>query len=156
MKKTTVATVGRVLAFVALAAGAGLAGIDCGGSDPLTKGSFCSQIGAATCDRALVCTLITSAEKGLCTSEFQSACCTSDSSCGDKPADASQEMVLRQVLTSCKAAFKTFDCAHLDMGNAPAECTTVAASTAALSSSAGSSNVAAAGAKASRAFSASR
>ncbi len=100
----------------------GVASLSCGSSDPLTKGSFCSKTGAATCDRVVVCGLITSAERAECTMLFQQGCCTDDGSCGDKPANATEEMMLNQFIAACTMAFKTFDCTALANQQVPVEC----------------------------------
>lgn len=124
MKNAPIAKVGRFLVVAAamLTLGAAFAAAGCGGSDTLTKGSFCSQTGTATCDRAVTCTLITAAERGQCLTEFQGECCGNDSSCGDKPTDATQEAALRQILSSCVSALKTFQCSSLGAGDVPTEC----------------------------------
>jgi hypothetical protein len=142
-------SMGMVLAAAVL----GLGAIGCGGGDTLTAGSFCSQVGAATCDRALACQLITSAEKGTCTTQFQASCCGNDNSCGDKPADAAEEMAARQLISQCTAAFKTFSCTDLGAGNAPAECGGTLAATSGLTSAPAAPDFAQAGAKAREALS---
>jgi hypothetical protein len=158
MNDVAIAKVGRFLVLAAAMAtlGATFAAAGCGGSDTLTKGSFCSQTGAATCDRAVMCTLVTSAERSQCLTEFQGACCGDDMSCGDTPTDPAQETALRQILSSCVAAFKTFDCSSLEAGDSPAECGGGAAlQRGALTSAAPpATSIAKAGAVAGRSFSA--
>lgn len=139
-------SIGMVLAAVL-----GL-GLGCGGSDTLTAGSACSQVGNATCDREVACGGITAANKGACTTEFQALCCGNDNSCGDKPADATEEMLARQFISQCTTALKSFSCAELAAGNAPNECGGTLAATSALTSASTETNFSRAGAQVGKAF----
>jgi hypothetical protein len=162
MNKASIANVRWSLVLAAAAAGA-LAVTSCG-SDTLTKGSFCTNIAAAACDRGIACGFGTAADRAPCINASVADCCTTDMTCNDKPDNATQEMLLRQVEANCTTALKTFDCTSLMNGDVPAECTTVPAAAAPLTSApvssaavstAGASTPSSVGARAGQLFSSS-
>jgi hypothetical protein len=122
MKNTSSAKVSRVVLALGVLFATGVGSLSCGSSEPLTKGSFCSKTGAATCDRMQVCAIITSAERAECGTLFQQGCCGDDGSCGDKLANATEEMMANQLIAACTMAFKTFDCTALANQQVPVEC----------------------------------
>lgn len=106
---------------------AGVPGASCGGggggsgTSVLTKGAFCSRIGGAVCDRAVVCNLVTAGERGQCLGSFQQGCCEGDSSCGDG-VDESARAAMEEYLAECTQAFSTWACGDLEKGDIPPEC----------------------------------
>lgn len=106
---------------------AGVPAVSCGGggggsgTGALTKGAFCSRIGAAVCDRAVVCGLVTTSERSECLRMFQQGCCEEDSSCGDR-VDESARAAMEEYLAECTQAFSTWACSELEKGNIPPEC----------------------------------
>ena len=122
MKNTSSAKGSSVLLALGVLFATGVASLSCGSSEPLTKGTFCSKTGAAACDRMLACMIITSADRAECGTLFQQGCCTDDNTCGDKPANATEEMQINEGIAACTTAFKTFDCTALANQQVPVEC----------------------------------
>jgi len=89
------------------------------GSNAYTKGSFCSEVGHAGCDRAVECELETSVSA--CAAEVQDACCGYDNSCGQKAPDSYKE-VLMGIAHDCAAALDNWDCESLYYYEFPPEC----------------------------------
>ena len=89
------------------------------GSNAYTKGSFCSEVGHAGCDRAVECQLETSVSA--CAAEVQDACCGYNNSCGQK-AQAQYEDVLKGIAHDCAAALDNWDCESLYYYEFPPEC----------------------------------
>jgi len=97
----------------------------CGGDEPLTKGKYCSQLGAAICDRGIACGAITTLGRKNCLDQFQAGCCSDDNSCGDTQPSKQAEDMLKGYLATCTNALHTADCASLEAGTLPAACASV-------------------------------
>jgi hypothetical protein len=97
------------------------------GSDPVTVGSLCAKIGRAVCDRAIACGLGPASERKLCQDEAQFSCCEMDNLCGEKFPDDTSEDLANDFANACAASLPNYDCDELAAGNAPAECSALAA-----------------------------
>lgn len=100
--------------------------MSCGGG--YTKGTFCSDFGSALCHREVECQLDSSLSA--CESDFHTACCGSDGTCGDKPASAADESAAKAFVADCSAALDNYDCYSLSQGSLPYACAGYAASAA--------------------------
>ena len=88
----------------------------------MTKGTFCSRMAGPACDRAIACGLGPASDRQGCLDEFQSGCCASDNTCGQRAQSAADQTELEQVITSCSAAWPTWDCAQYAQGIPPMAC----------------------------------
>jgi hypothetical protein len=96
-----------------------------GGDGPFTKGNYCSQLGAAICDRGIACRALTTLDRKTCLDQFQAGCCSDDNSCGDTQPSKQAEDMLKGYLATCTNALRTADCASLEAGTLPAACASV-------------------------------
>ena len=109
----------------------------CGSDGLITKGEFCSRTGGPICDRFISCGLVTAADKGDCTAEYQVGCCGDDNSCGERSSSKDAEMQIEAFIADCTAAAPTADCTELANGNPPVACGGTAIASLSLTLSAG-------------------